>query len=435
MNTKWWCERAWLDDRVVAGVSISCDNRGVIDQVVSGVNQHGESILGGLTLPGFANTHSHAFHRALRGRGQQEGSFWRWRELMYRLANQLDPDAYLRLATATYSEMVLAGFTVVGEFHYLHHQPDGRPYEDPNELGEVLLEAARLAGLRLTLLDTCFLTGGIGRALEPEQARFSDGDAARWAMRVEELPDDGNTRIGAAVHSVRSVPADAMDTIAAAARGKPLHVHVSEQPAENDECETAYGTTPTGVLSEHGLLGSDTTAVHATHVVPSDIQLLGSSGTAVCICPTTERDLGDGIGPALALARAGCAIALGSDQHAVIDPFEEIRGLEMHQRLASLRRGLFGPSVMIQHATADGHRSLGWPDNGRLQVGSACDLVAIDLDSVRTAGTDPAQAVMAATAADVHTVIVGGREIVKDGRHRIGNVARLLADAVSSLWD
>jgi formiminoglutamate deiminase len=435
VTTRWWCERAWVGDQMTEHVSISCDSHGIITDVSTQAEHGGASTLRGLVLPGFANTHSHAFHRALRGRGQQEGSFWQWREQMYRLANRLDPDSYLGLATAVYSEMVLAGFTVVGEFHYLHHRPDGRQYDDANEMGEVLMEAAKLAGIRLTLLDTCFVAGGIGEPVQPEQARFSDGDVARWAVRHAELEEDSTTRIGAAIHSVRSVPADQIRSVVEAAREKPLHMHVSEQPAENDQCYAAYGVTPTGLLAERGALGPNTTAIHATHLTSGDIGLLSSSKCAVCMCPTTERDLGDGIGPALALARGGCRIALGTDQHAVIDPFEEIRGLETHQRLASLRRGLFGPNVLIEHATADGHRALGWPDNGQIRVGSSCDLVAIDLNSVRTAGADPSQAVMAATAADVRTVIAGGRVIVSDGEHQIGNVARLLDGAVNALWD
>lgn len=432
---RFWCERAWVDGTVAAGVAVSCDSEGTITEVDTDVDPAGSTVLTGIVFPGFANAHSHAFHRGLRGRGQQEGSFWQWREQMYRLANRLDPDLYLSLATAVFAEMVLAGFSVVGEFHYLHHRPNGSPYDNANEMGAVLKEAAQRAGIRLTLLDTCFLTGGIDQPLEVEQARFSDGDVAQWAMRVADLEEDATTRIGTAIHSVRSVRADQIPAIVDASGGKPLHVHLSEQPAENEQCQAAYGLTPTGLLAERGALGPGTTAIHATHMTSGDIELLASSQATVCMCPTTERDLGDGIGPALALARAGCRIALGTDQHAVVDPFEEIRCLETHQRLATLRRGLFGPHVLIEHATTDGHRALGWPDNGQIRVGSSCDLVAIDLNSVRTAGTDPAQVVMAATAADVKTVIVGGREIVTDGHHQVGDVARLLDDVVNSLWD
>lgn len=289
---RFWCERAWVDGTVAVGVAVSCDIEGTITEVVSGVDAAGSPVLPGIVFPGFANAHSHAFHRGLRGRGQQEGSFWQWREQMYRLANRLDPDLYLSLATAVFAEMALAGFTVVGEFHYLHHRPDGHPYDNANEMGDVLIEAAKRAGIRLTLLDTCFLVGGIGKPLEVEQARFSDGDAATWVTRMAGLEENRSTKIGAAIHSVRSVPAEQIPAIVEASKGKPLHVHLSEQPAENDQCQAAYGFTPTGLLDERGALGPGTTAIHATHLTSSDIELLASSHTTVCMCPTTERDLG-----------------------------------------------------------------------------------------------------------------------------------------------
>ena len=354
---------------------------------------------------------------------------------MYRIANLLDPETYLELATATYAEMVMAGFTAVGEFHYLHHQPDGTPYSDPNHMGEVLREAARRAGIRLTLLDTCYLSGGIGQPLRPEQIRFGDGNAARWAERMSALSDDENTRIGSALHSVRAVPEEAMSTVAAAAPSRPLHVHVSEQLQENGECLAIYGATPTELLDNHGVLGPRTTAIHATHVEPADIALLASTSTGVCLCPTTERDLGDGIGSGFALDQAGVAISLGTDQHVSIDAFEEMRGIEMDQRLKEQARGLFPPDQLIRISSEHGHRALGWPNGGRIAVGSPCDLVAVDLDSVRTSGSEPEQVVMAATSADVRTVVVGGRVMVSEGKHQVSNVPRILREAITPLWE
>src|SRR3954471_17209793 len=213
----------------------------------------------GLTLPGLANCHSHAFHRALRARTQGErGSFWTWRDQMYRVAEDLTPDSYLALATEVYREMRAAGITAVGEFHYLHHQPDGTPYDDPNEMGRALLAAADEAGIRIRLLDTCYLAAGFGRAPEGVQVRYSDGTADAWAERVTAFDDP---RVGAAIHSVRAVPRDQMSTVAAGAAGGPVHVHLSEQPAENDACLAAYGLTPTAVLAETGVLGPQTTLV------------------------------------------------------------------------------------------------------------------------------------------------------------------------------
>src|SRR5690606_3208206 len=263
-----------------------------------------------------ANAHSPAFHRALRGRtATGRGDFWTWREQMYAVAERLDPDRYRALAEAVYAEMALAAVTCVGEFHYLHHGPDGTPYADPNTMGLALVEAARSAGLRIALLDTCYLAAGFDAPPEGVQTRFSDGDAERWAQRVDALAavcagaDD--VVVGAAVHSVRAVPATQIPAVAgwAAEHAAPLHVHLSEQRAENSACRAAHGISPTELLADTGALGSRTTAIHATHVGVDDIALLGASGTGVCACPTTERDLADGIGPFVQLAAAGVALS------------------------------------------------------------------------------------------------------------------------------
>ena len=431
--TAYWCERAWLTDGPAERVRVTAGDGGVVTAIDVGMDaQPRDTRLYGVVLPGFANAHSHAFHRALRGRTHAGGgTFWTWRERMYEVAARLDPDSYRRLATAVYAEMALAGVSCVGEFHYLHHAPGGDRYDDPNVMGEALREAARAAGIRLTLLDTCYLMGGIGEPLDETQLRFGDGDAARWAERVAALAPDANCRIGTAIHSVRAVPADQIPTVVSAAGSRPLHVHVSEQPAENEQCVRAHGMTPTQLLSDRGALNPTTTAVHATHLTRLDVELLGIARTTACFCPTTERDLADGIGPARALRDAGSPIALGSDQHAVIDLIEEARALEMHERLASRERGRFTPVELVAALTEAGHAALGWPEAGRIAVGSLCDLVAVRLDSPRTAGVDPAQVVLAATAADVHTVIVGGRTVVCDGRHLLGDVGSLLTDALT----
>ncbi|WP_369916179.1 formimidoylglutamate deiminase [Plantactinospora sp. KBS50] len=378
--------------------------------------------LPGLTLPGFANAHSHAFHRALRGRTHGgRGDFWSWRNLMYAVADRLDPDSYLALARAAYAEMALAGVTCVGEFHYLHHGPGGRRYHDPNAMGAALLAAAAQAGIRITLLDTVYLSASVdGRPLTGPQLRFSDGDAEGWAERVGAFgPAPGQVRLGAAIHSVRAVPAGQLAVVAAwaAERGCPLHLHLSEQPAENADCRAAYGRSPAELLAEHGVLGPATTAVHATHVTDTDRALLGRSGTGVCLCPSTERDLADGIGPARDLADAGSPLSLGSDSHAIIDPFEEARGMELDERLRSGVRGHFGPGELLHAATAAGHAALGWPDAGRIAPGQRADLVTVRLDGPRTAGVPPAGVFFAATAADVDRVVVDGRVVVSGGRH------------------
>lgn len=411
----------------------------------------GAERLPGVVLPGLANCHSHAFHRALRGRTHHGGgTFWTWREGMYAVAQRLDPDSYLTLARATYAEMALAGVTAVGEFHYLHHGPDGTPYDDPNAMGQALIHAASEAGIRLTLLDTCYLAGGLdpdghGELTGP-QVRFGDGDVDGWATRVALLADHtaggpAHLRVGGAIHSVRGVPREGLGAVAEFARTRPggrapLHAHVSEQPAENAACQAAYGQTPTGLLGAEGVLGPEFSAVHATHLTDADITLLGDSRSTACFCPTTERDLADGIGPARRLFDAGARLSLGSDQHAIIDLLEETRALEMHERLDSLERGRFTPEQLLGAATA--HDTIGWPDAGRLAVGRRADLVAVRLDTPRTAGSDPAQVLLSASAADVDTVVVDGAVVVSEGRHRLEDARRLgdqLRAAIEPLWE
>ncbi|MBP2474513.1 formiminoglutamate deiminase [Crossiella equi] len=431
-----WCEHAWLPDGVTSGVLVRTADGTITEVTTAERPPLGARRLRGVVLPGFANAHSHAFHRALRGRTHGDGgTFWTWREGMYTLAAKLTPDNYLRLARAVYAEMALAGVTSVGEFHYVHHAPGGKPYAEANVMGEALREAAAEAGVRLTLLDTCYLSSGFGSPLTPEQLRFGDGDAAGWAARVDGLAEDANTRVGAAVHSVRAVPRDQIPDVVSAAAGRPLHVHLSEQPAENEACRQAHGLTPTELLHEAGALSERTTAVHATHLTPGDIALLGGARTGACFCPTTEADLADGIGPARELHEAGSPLSLGSDQHAVADPLLEARALEHNERLRTGQRGRFSPEELLRASTVDGHRALGWPDAGVIAPGYTADLVAIRLDTVRTAGSRPQQVLLSATASDVDAVVSGGRLIVQGGEHlRLGAVGPLLAKAIHEVW-
>jgi len=443
----YWAEYAWLPHVngpvVESAVLIVVGPGGKIAKVTpdSGPCPPEAVRLNGLLLPGQANAHSHAFHRALRGNVQVgSGTFWTWRDTMYRFAGALDPDSYLALATAVYAEMALAGITAVGEFHYVHHAPGGGRYADPNAMGSALIEAAARAGIRITLLDTCYLSSGFGAEPTKPQLRFTDGDADAWAARASELKENEHARIGAAIHSVRAVPADQLGTVAhwASMRKAPLHVHLSEQTAENDACLTAHGVTPTRLLADHGVLGPRTSAVHATHLTEEDIRLLSDSSTNICMCPTTERDLADGIGPARRLASAGCPITLGSDSHAVIDPFEEARALELDERLHTRTRGHWTANALLRAGGEDGHASLGWPEAGRIEAGSLADFTVVALDSVRTAGPRPAlgaeTAVFAASAADVRHVVVGGRQIVTDGVHQlVADVPAALRDSIAAL--
>jgi len=452
---RWHAELAWLGGAGPLARDVLIEARGARFTAVAPGTQSGQlppgtARLPGLTLPGLANAHSHAFHRALRGGpGEAGGTFWTWREQMYAVAGRLDPERYFALARAVYAEMALAGVTCVGEFHYLHHGPGGTRYSDPNECGWLLIRAAAAAGLRITLLDACYLAAGFepgGRPvpLAGVQLRFGDGSAAAWADRVAGFGCDarglvaGHARLGAAIHSVRAVGPDQMPEVIAwsHAYGAPVHAHLSEQPLENAECLAAFGQTPAGLLYQAGALGPRSTMVHATHLTERDVELVGGSRSTVCACPLTEADLADGVGPAPALAAAGAPLALGSDGHSAIDLIEEARWLELSQRLVTRRRGNFSAAALAAAATTAGHACLGWPDAGEIVPGAYADLVTLSLDSVRLAGggSDPLAAVFAAgTAADVRQVVAGGVDVVRDGYHLlVDDVPGELAAAVSA---
>ena len=445
--TSYWCEWAWLGgDAVSAGVVLEVEGPRLASVTTDRPAPPGAVRLAGVTLPGLVNGHSHAFHRALRGRTQGgEGSFWTWREQMYVVAERLDPDRYHRLARATFAEMALAGITTVGEFHYLHHGPDGQRYGEANAMGLALVAAAQAAGVRLTLIDTCYLHGGIGAGRDAEltagQLRFSDGSVEAWAARVEalatQLAPNGPARVAPRCTASGRSPPRRIAEVGAVARANrwPLHAHVSEQPAENLACLAAYGHTPTQVLGDAGALGPDFTAVHAVHLTPADTAALGAG--SVCVCPTTERDLADGVAPASDLASAGATLGLGTDSNAVIDLFEEARAVELDERLVTGRRGHHPASRLLGAATAGGARSLGWTDAGRLEAGWSADFVTVGLDSVRMAGTRPPDAlgslVFAAAAPDVRHVVVDGVDVVIDGRHTTIDVAAELAAAIEAV--
>ncbi len=442
-DASYHCELAWMGgDQAERDVLIEVTGEKITSVQPNVAASSGVYRLLGLTLPGFANAHSHAFHRVLRGRTQAgTGSFWTWRQQMYAVASTLNPASYFRLARAVYAEMVLAGITAVGEFHYLHHGPGGVPYNNPNAMGEALIAAASDAGLRITLLDTCYLRGGFHAELAGVQRQFSDGDSLRWATRANGRDSlaSASVKFGAAVHSVRAVaPADIEFVAAwATSRNAPLHAHVSEQPAENQQCVAVHGLTPVEVFADRNALRDGFTAVHATHLTDHDVMLLGGSNCTACFCPTTERDLADGIGSARALRDAGTRLSLGSDSHAVIDMFEEARAVELNERLASLVRGSHDAPSLLRAATVDGHASLGWNDAGSIAVGALADFITVRLDTPRLAGTrqDHAleSAVFAASSADISHVVVGGRVIVCDAHHRSIDVAAELDSAIDEL--
>ncbi|WP_245579859.1 amidohydrolase family protein [Brevibacterium album] len=475
-----WCERAWVDGAVREGVLLRADAAGVLTEVRAGVPaaeaSAGAQHLPGLVLPGGVNAHSHAFHRLLRGRTHGDGgTFWTWREVMYRIAGRLTPENYRIAARAVFAEMLLGGWTSVGEFHYVHHAPGGAPYGteqaagaedgsggglgDAHAMELALAAAAEDAGIRMRLLDTCYLTGSIGEPLSEEQVRFGDGDIDGYLRRHADLarvlaggPFAGDAEgaavaassegiaassaaglvtLGAAIHSVRAVPAS--DIPRFAELDGPVHVHLSEQPAENAASLAAYGRTPTGVLADAGILAANLSPVHATHLTREDIERLGAARTSIVMCPCTEADLADGIGPANELAEAGATIALGSDQHVVLDALRELQALEAGERLRSGERGRFSPEQLLEAMTAGGARSLGLPA-GAFAVGRVCDLIEVDPRSPRTYGSVDEQIVLTGTSADIRTVVTAGQVRVRDGVHaQLGDIGELYREAYAAL--
>jgi formiminoglutamate deiminase len=302
--------------------------------------------------------------------------------------------------------MVHAGITAVGEFHYLHRFG--------NDLGEALIDAARAEGIRITLLDACYLRGGLdGRPLEGVQRSFSDGDADRWVARVDELQQGDGVRIGAAIHSVRAVDRPSMRVVAAWARrrGAPLHIHLAEQPAEVEECVVFEGCTPAELLEREGILGQDLTAIHAIHVSESDVELLGSHHVTICASPTTERDLGDRVGPLRGLAHSGSPLCLGSDSNSVIDILEEARAAELDQRRATGKRVIHSPEALLHAATAGGMKALGW-DAGELKPGMLADFATVTPPRTDWRGLGLGYLIFCCSARDVKHVVVGGRTVV-----------------------
>ncbi|WP_425513664.1 formimidoylglutamate deiminase [Arthrobacter yangruifuii] len=428
------------------GIRLTVDSAGTVTAAAPGAApEPGDLVLAGVVFPAAANAHSHAFHRVLRGRTHTAGDFWSWREQMYAAAGSLTPELYEQLATAVFAEMVVSGYTSVAEFHYVHHAPDGSPYPE-HGMETALARAAVAAGIRLTLLDTCYLAGGFGSGgsgvpLEPRQQRFGDADADAWLDRFASLQaavaasfDPEQVSLGAALHSVRAVPEAALARIAGRLpAGIPLHIHLSEQPQENAGCLAATGLTPTGLLHRHGLLSRRLSAVHATHLTDADLALLGEAGATAVFCPTTEADLADGLGRAAELRNAGVALALGSDQHAVVDPWQEMRALEYGERLRTGKRGTFTPAELHFAASDAGAAAQGRAAPG-LEPGKTCDLMAVNPHSVRTAGSDPGQLALTATAADVTAVVVGGRLRAENGRHAtLGDPAVLLRAALAAV--
>jgi len=400
---------------------------------------------GRVLLPGLVNAHSHAFQRLIRGcteyvaAGALADDFWSWRELMYRAAETLTPEEVHASARQVFVEMARAGITTVGEFHYLHHQPDGTPYGEPNLLSAQVVRAAREVGLRVVLLRVAYARAGYQKPANPRQRRFIDPgpDVALEALAAlrSEFQGDAAVSVGLAPHSVRAVPAEWLQQFARLPADVPVHMHVAEQPAEIVACTAEHGLRPVELLQQLELLRPQFTAVHGIHLSADEIEALGRARATVCACPSTERNLGDGVVPADALLRAGAHLALGSDSQAHVDLLMELRQLDGHLRLLRLRRAVLDPGLgqpsglalrLLQLATAGGARSLGLPV-GRLAVGAPADFFTVDLDHPSLVGVPPDRllsgVVFAAERQAVREVAVAGRFIVEEGQHALQEAA------------
>jgi formimidoylglutamate deiminase len=388
-------------------------------------------------LPGFVNAHSHSFQRLIRGKSESRAGsgkdFWSWRGTMYHAASRLDPEDVFDVARMTFLEMVLAGNTTVGEFHYLHNSPDGEPYDDPNLLSKQVIAAAKSVGIRIVLLRTAYLRSGYELPPDPGQIRFFETKDAflenTRALVSDCAADQAEVRFGVAPHSIRAVPLPDLKAIAEWTRekGLPLHMHVAEQVAENTACLREYDVTPVELLNKERLLGPDFTAVHAIHIKPEEIAMLAAKGSTICACPTTERNLGDGIFAANDVMRAGIRVALGSDSQAQIDPLEDARELDYHLRLEHQQRAILDQIAaqplatrLFDCATIYGAGALGLP-GGDLAADSFADFFTIDLNEVSIAGNSPDDLlpiiVFSLNRSAIRDVAVNGRLIVCDRQH------------------
>ncbi len=404
-------QRSWLPELIYAAGKfhsarpLTCDDRGHITSASSRTGPPTQ-LSNRAVLPGLINAHSHAFQRVIRGRteyrtGENKDSFWTWREMMYSAAERLTPEDVYDASRMAFLEMALSGITSVGEFHYLHHAPDGRSYEDPNLLAKEVVRAAQDVGLRIALLRVAYARSGFESEPNPKQLRFIEVDPEIYLKHLERLIADLNSAatawVGLAPHSVRAVPLDYLRTIIRFGndRNLPIHMHVAEQLAEISACIAEYGRSPVALLATEGLLSEHFTAVHAIHVSPKAVAMLAHTRALVCACPTTERNLGDGVVPVDLYFQNDVRVALGTDSHVQIDLLEDARELEYNLRLQKMERAVLSPEQndsrsalaarLIECATLRGAESIGSP-GGSLNEGRAADFFTVDLDDPSIAG-------------------------------------------------
>ncbi len=450
------CPVALLPEGWAENVLVKFDEQGWIRSVRTGVEAWGGAQASGPVLPGMPNVHSHAFQRAIAGRTQRVGpgedDFWTWRQAMYAFARRMTPEAVEATAAQLYVDLLKSGYTAVGEFHYLHHQPDGTPYDDPAELSRRIVSAAREAGIGLTHLPVLYACGGFGGAPPSEgQRRFLsdvDGIGRILAAIAKDAADDPQLRVGLAPHSLRAVTPemlrDALAALDALDPTAPVHIHVAEQTQEVADCLAWSGKRPVAWLLDAMPVSERWCLIHATHMTPAETAALAASGATAGLCPTTEADLGDGLFPAPDFLAEGGRFGIGSDSHTRISPSDELRMLEYGQRLTRQRRNVlrregFASIGLGLYAAAleGGAQALGRP-LGRIAPGRRADLVVLDADHpllYGKRGDDVVDTfVFSGGPGLVRDVIVGGRHVIRDGRHeREDAIAAQLRRAVERI--
>jgi formimidoylglutamate deiminase len=440
-TTSWSPDLIYVNGRFESNRTLVCDDK-ILAITDPNDSPNAIRLKNRALLPGLINAHSHAFQRIIRGRTERRShhttdSFWTWREQMYAAANRLGPEEIYAASRLAFLEMALTGITAVGEFHYIHHAPDGSTYSDPNLLAREVIRAAHDVGIRIALLRVAYARAGFDVEPNPQQARFIDHSPDTYLKHLEQLlaaPElrDGLAWAGVAPHSVRAVPLDYLKPIVAFAneRDLPVHMHMAEQPAEVSACIEEYGRSPVALLDTEGLLSKRFTAVHAIHVTPKAIAAMARAGAIVCACPTTERNLGDGVVPVDAYFDAGVRVALGSDSQIQIDLLEDARELEYHLRLQKTARNVLAPlsddssSALARRlfdcATVSGAQSIGF-GGGKLEPGAPADFFTIDLNDLSIAGCAVedllANIVFSLSRTAVRDVVVAGKQIVTNGLH------------------
>lgn len=478
-KTAWLPELIYAGGRFQSGLALLCDQDGLIRSLEPTNDlQTPARLKNRALLPGLVNAHSHAFQRVIRGRteyrtGSVSDSFWTWREMMYSAATRLTPEDLYDASRMAFLEMALSGITTVGEFHYLHNQADGTSYDDPNLLAKEVVRAARDVGLRIALLRVAYARSGYQTEPNPRQARFLEKDPEVYLAHLAKLRTDlrdanGHVWVGIAPHSVRAVALDYLKEVIGFGNRQdlPIHMHVAEQPAEVSACIEEYGRSPVALLETEGLLSKRFTGVHVIHITPKAARMIANAGAMICACPTTERNLGDGIVPADIFFKEDIRVSLGTDSQTQIDLFEDARELEYHLRLQKMERavlaldksptprsptaqrrwaGTVGEETealaenatgtqsavsdrrtsalaarLFDCATINGALSVGAP-SGVIEPERLADFFTVDLDDPSIAGASPddllAGVVFSLSKTAVKDVVVGGKQIVQDGRH------------------